>query len=92
MTTAEEFGAAFCARTKEARVAAGYTQTELATKLSISRNTLAEYEWRSMMPRYLLKEFCLACRVTMDWLLTGQGERRRSLTREEVRATIKLVQ
>ena len=44
------------------------------------------------MPHYLLKQFCLACRVKLDWLLTGQGERRRALTREEVRTTIKLVQ
>ena len=90
--TEQEDGAAFFARVKTARIEAGFTQAQMAAILGIEWDDAVRFEHRKVMPLHLLQRFCLTCRVNMDWLLDGQGERRRILTREEVRGTIRLVQ
>ena len=48
---------------------------DMALLLGITRDTYTKYEGRgaSLMPHNLIVPFCLACRVSVDWLLTGIG-------------------
>ena len=70
----EEHRKAFVRRVREAREGVGLTQTDMASLLGVSQPTYAKYETRNtMVPLYLIKRFCLACDVTIDWLVTGVG-------------------
>jgi hypothetical protein len=46
--------------------------------LGVTRDTYNKYEGRgaSLMPNNLIVPFCLACRVSVEWLLTGIGPTR----------------
>jgi len=50
----------------------------MALLLGITRDTYTKYEGRgaSLMPHNLIVPFCLACRVSVEWLLTGIGPTR----------------
>jgi hypothetical protein len=50
----------------------------MALLLGITRDTYTKYEGRgaSLMPHNLIVPFCLACRVSVEWLLTGIGSAR----------------
>jgi hypothetical protein len=50
----------------------------MALLLGITRDTYIKYEGRgaSLMPHNLIVPFCLACRVSVEWLLTGIGPTR----------------
>jgi transcriptional regulator with XRE-family HTH domain len=76
--TSREYRAAFAARVRHARTAARYPIDEMALLLGVTRGTYAKYEGRSasMMPHNLIVPFCLACRVSVEWLLTGIGPTR----------------
>jgi transcriptional regulator with XRE-family HTH domain len=70
--------ASFAARVRQARTAARYPVDEMALLLGVTRDTYAKYEGRgaSLMPHNLIVPFCLACRVSVEWLLTGIGPTR----------------
>jgi DNA-binding XRE family transcriptional regulator len=71
MTTASTksgFKAEFLARTKQARVARGYTQAEMEVLLGLSKNTYKWYESRSFLPHDLIPRFCLLTDVEPGWL------------------------
>ncbi len=55
-----------------------YPIDEMALLLGITRDTYTKYEGRgaSLMPHNLIVQFCLACRVSVEWLLTGIGPTR----------------
>ncbi len=55
-----------------------YPVDEMALLLGITRDTYTKYEGRgaSLMPHNLIVPFCLACRVSVEWLLTGIGPTR----------------
>lgn len=57
---------------------ARYPLEEMALLLGVTRETYAKYEGRgaSLMPHNLIVPFCLACRVSVEWLLTGIGPTR----------------
>ena len=76
--TPKEYRAAFAARVRHARIAASYPIDEMALLLGITRDTYTKYEGRgaSLMPHNLVVPFCLACRVSVEWLLTGIGPTR----------------
>ena len=63
----------FLRRVREAREAVGYTQVEIADLLGIPQDHYKQYETRSMMPHELIPRFCLAARVSLDWLMTGRS-------------------
>lgn len=76
--TPKEYRAAFAARVRQARTAARYPIDEMALLLGVTRDTYTKYEGRgaSLMPHNLIVPFCLACRVSVEWLLTGIGRSR----------------
>ena len=76
--TPKEYRAAFAARVRQARTAARYPINEMALLLGVTHDTYAKYEGRgaSLMPHNLIVPFCLACRVSVEWLLTGIGAMR----------------
>ena len=73
--TPQEYRAAFAARVRQGRIAARYPLEEMALLLGVTRDTYTKYEGRgaSLMPHNLIVPFCLACRVSVEWLLTGIG-------------------
>jgi transcriptional regulator with XRE-family HTH domain len=71
-----EYRAAFAARVRQARTVARYPLDEMALLLGIARDTYTKYyEGRgaSLMSHNLIVPFCLAFRVSVEWLLTGIG-------------------
>lgn len=62
-------------RITKARKIAGLDVIELAEKSGIHRNSLSKYENdRGKPPRpYMLKAIAVACKVSYDWLASGQG-------------------
>lgn len=73
--TPRQYRTAFAARVRRARTAARYPVDEMALLLGVTRDTYTKYEGReaSLMPHNLIVPFCLACRVSVEWLLTGIG-------------------
>ena len=73
--TPRQYRAAFTALVRQARTAARYPVDEMALLLGVTRDTYTKYEGRgaSLMPHNLIVSFCLACRVSVEWLLTGIG-------------------
>ncbi len=72
------------ARLKELRKALNLTQQEMADRLGIKRNTLANYEIGRNEPidavlLLIVKEF----NVNENWLRTGEGEMFKPLSRSE---------
>lgn len=69
----------FAYRIRMARVAAGYSQEEIAALLGIKPNTYNRYEGGrgdklpSIMPPWLIPTFCTACHITEEWLFRGKG-------------------
>jgi len=69
--TPKQYRAAFAARVRT-------PVDEMALLLGVTRDTYAKYEGRgaSLMPHNLIVPFCLACRASVEWLLTGIGPTR----------------
>lgn len=66
----------FTARVAHARHRAGYTQATMAEALGFGDDPSAQgkyhkYEKRSLMPHYLIPQFCALCDVTVGWLYNG---------------------
>lgn len=60
----------FSNRLKELRESFGYTQSDLAEKLNVSRSTIAGYETKGKEPDYIkLKELSNIFNVSIDYLL-----------------------
>lgn len=70
-----DFNSDFCARTKKARKDAGYTQESIATLFEMDRDKYKQYEVRSPLPHYLIPRFCIATKVSPDWLFGWRPER-----------------
>lgn len=60
-----------CRRTKEAREDAGYTQTTIATALSVTKDRYAKWENRGAMPPEFMIKFCFQVKRDPTWILTG---------------------
>lgn len=62
-------------RIKALRKALGLTQQEFADRLSIKRNTIANYETGRNAPiDAVISLICRSCNVNETWLRTGEGE------------------
>ncbi len=48
---------------------------ELATKLSVSKSTIAAWRRRGSIPAKYLSEMMIKGTISLDWLLTGEGDR-----------------
>lgn len=75
--TEAEYKQAFMQRVKEARIARGLKQWEMAEALvpGMPQDKYKQYEGRSLLPHHLMGRFCLICRVDPEWLLTGKGKK-----------------
>lgn len=62
----------FIERTRFARERAGYSQTEIAKLLDIPQDRYKQYETRSKLPYQFVERFTLACRISIEWLMTGK--------------------
>ncbi len=62
----------FIERTKLARVRSGLTQAEIAKLLDMEQDRYKQYETRSKLPHQFVERFCLACRISIGWLVTGK--------------------
>lgn len=65
---------AFIRRTKLAREATFETQKPMCTILGLDQGTYKQYESRTPLPHRYIPKFCAATRVSMEWLLTGEGQ------------------
>ena len=74
MNTSKEHKEAFTQRVKDARVAAGYTQLEMANLLGIDRDKYKQYESRSYLPDSDRLKFCTIAKVSYQWLSTGSED------------------
>lgn len=63
----------FIERTKRAREASGFTQTEIAELFNIRQDTWKQYETRTPLPHPFIPRFCLIVRCDINWLLAGKG-------------------
>lgn len=76
-----------------AREEAGYTQETMARLLRVSQPTYSKYEGgrgedaASMMPTYMLMDFCDITRVSVEWLIGGRD--RKAIERPTRRLRIK---
>lgn len=66
--------AAFIGRVRAAREARFPTQKPMLIILGIEQDLYKQYETRTVLPHKYIPKFCAACGVTVDWLLTGQGD------------------
>lgn len=72
----------FLARTREAREYAGFSQARLAALLEdgMGQDKYKTYESRTCLPHEYIDRFCAVCGVSLLWLMTGEGQMRRSPT------------
>ena len=62
-------------RLRVSRDHAGLTQTELAERMGVSRQTIANAENGARQPRkVVLTSWAFACGVDVDWLRTGEAK------------------
>jgi hypothetical protein len=64
----------FVRRVKQAREAAFDTQKPMMTILGVEQGTYKQYETRTPLPHRFIPKFCAATKVSMEWLLTGEGQ------------------
>ena len=82
-TGSSDYAKAFITRVFSAREARGLTQEQIAHVLHTTQPTYAKYETRSLLPHRHIWTFCMACQVTIEWLITGQGKGVALLSRPE---------
>lgn len=62
-------------RIRSAREAAGYSACELARRIRKHPSQISRWELGAFEPQAsTIAEIARECRVTTDWLLTGEGE------------------
>lgn len=64
---------AFCARTRAARMALGWTQKQMAEALGVEQDAYRKYETRSPLPHHLIEPFCEIVGLPVVFLVTGHG-------------------
>jgi len=73
--TEAEFKQRFMQRVKDARMALGWKQWQMADALGMPQDKYKTYEVRTYLPHHLIGRFCLITRVDPEWLVTGRGEK-----------------
>ncbi len=73
------FLSSFGRRLKEARKASGMSQVELAPLIGLAKDSVSRYERGEVSPNAeLVMLLAVSLGVSADWLLTGEGEMRRT--------------
>lgn len=75
-----EYKQQFIERVREARIATGMKQWQAAEGLGIPQDHYKHYEVLKggkgrLMPHHLIAQFCVICRVNLEWLVTGKGKK-----------------
>lgn len=61
-------------RTRQARIASGLSQAEVARLMGMEQSAYGKYEFRSPIQPEHVDLFCLAVRIDPNWLFTGKGK------------------
>lgn len=76
-------------RIRNLRKSLGLTQQEFADKLGTPRANIANYESSKRLPsEAMVSLICRTFNINEEWLRTGEGEMKASLTREQEIAEI----
>ena len=75
-----EYKQEFIERVRHARIDAALKQWQVAKNLGIPQDHYKHYEVLKdgkgrIMPHHLLAQFCLVCRVNLEWLIAGTGKK-----------------
>lgn len=73
--TEAQFKRLFTERVRDARIATGLKQWQVAELLGIPQDKYKQYEGRSYLPHHLVGRFCIVCRIDPVWLMTGKGQK-----------------
>ncbi len=68
-----EFNEAFIARVKRLREDRGWTSEQMATALGIPPERYRKYEYRSVLPHYLIEPFAMIVERDLAYMLTGKA-------------------
>lgn len=72
--TPDEFKQEFIRRTKQARETVTKDRDEMGTRLGVEKDTYAKYEYRTLLPHYLIPKLCEETKTGPWYLLTGEPE------------------
>lgn len=74
-----EYKQQFIERVREARIGTGMKQWQVAEGIGIPQDHYKHYEVVGakgrLMPHHLMSQFCIVCRVNLEWLVTGNGKK-----------------
>lgn len=70
------FNDKLCARVHRLRNERGVTAAEMAKMLDVPAERYRKYEYRSPLPHYLIERFCLIVGRDIEYVLTGNMNRR----------------
>lgn len=69
----------FINRVREARIATGMKQWQVADGIGIAQDHYKHFEVLGkkgrLMPHHLMAQFCIVCRVNLEWLVSGKGKK-----------------
>ena len=69
------FNNEYCARTRALRDGRGWTAEQMAIALGIPPDRYRKYEYRSVLPPYLIERFCLITGADIEYFVTGRTNR-----------------
>ncbi len=73
-THEQEFNEAYIARTKKLREDRGWTSEQMATALGVPPDRYRKYEYRSLLPHYLVEQFAAIVDKDVAFILTGKPQ------------------
>lgn len=73
-TREQEFNEAYIARTKKLREGRGWTSEQMATALGVPPDRYRKYEYRSLLPHYLIEQFAAIVDRDVAYILTGKSQ------------------
>jgi transcriptional regulator with XRE-family HTH domain len=72
-TREQEFNEAYIARVKRLREERGWTSEQMATALGVPPDRYRKYEYRSLLPHYLIEQFAAIVDRDVSYILTGRA-------------------
>lgn len=72
-TREQEFNEAYIARIKQLREDRGWTSEQMATALGVPPDRYRKYEYRSLLPHYLVEQFATIVERDVTYVLTGKS-------------------
>lgn len=72
-TREQEFNEAYIARVKRLREERGWTSEQMATALGVPPDRYRKYEYRSLLPHYLIEQFAAIVDRDVSYVLTGRA-------------------